>query len=384
MTSAPRGRVYLDWNATTPPLRAVLQAMMAAGTDAWANPSSVHGHGRLARSRVEDARAAVAGVADVDVRDVIFTSGGTEANNLALRSSFAGAGASGPMPTLVTSRIEHPSVTRVAEALEREGRAKVRWLRVTAHGVVDIDDVDRAIREGGVRVVAVQAVNHETGVFQPVREIVAMAHAKGARVHVDAVQAFGRSADVAGEADTRSLASHKLRGPKGVGALLLKQGTRIEPLIVGGAQERGLRAGTVDPVVCAGLAVAAVHARTSPARYAALAPLRARLEAALVALGGQCNTGEAAGVERAPHVASVAWAGWIGAEMAAAIDLEGVSISSGSACSAGTIEPSPVLEAMLGTARASSSVRISLGEETTDADVDACVRAFERVLGRSR
>ncbi len=384
MTAAPSARVYLDWNATTPPLRAVLHAMMAAGTDAWANPSSVHGHGRLARARVEDARAAVAELAGVDIRDVIFTAGGTEANNLALRSPFVGAGA--PVGTLVTSRLEHPSVTRVAEALEREGRAKVRWLDVTRGGVVDLEDLDRALREGPVghvKLVAVQAVNHETGVVQPTHEIAAMAHAKGARVHVDAVQAFGRSRDVAPEADTRSIAAHKLRGPKGVGALVLKQGARIEPVLLGGAQERGLRPGTVDPVAAAGFAVAAVHARTSPTRYAAVAPRRDRLADALVALGGELN-GAGAHVLRAPHVVSVSWAGWVGAEMAAAIDLEGVSISSGSACSAGTIEPSPVIEAMLGTPRASSSVRISLGEETTDADVDACIAAFERVLARGR
>jgi cysteine desulfurase len=374
---APLRRVYLDWNATTPQLPAVADAMRSAANDAWANPSSVHAHGRLARARVEDARAAIADLACVDVRDVIFTSGGTEANNIAIRSAFASEPG-----TLVTSRLEHPSVTRVAEALEREGRAKVRWLAVSKGGTVDLDDLARALAEGGVRLVALQAVNQETGVFQPVREVAALVERARARLHVDAVQAFGRTNELAVEADTRSLAGHKLRGPKGIGALVTKPGVRLDPVLLGGAQERGLRPGTVDPVGAAGLAVAVVHARTSPARYAALAPMRSRLEAALVALNGVMNV-DAAYVARAPHVVSVSWAGWVGAELAAALDLEDISISSGSACSAGTIEPSPVIEAMLGTARASSSVRVSMGEDTSEADVDACIEAFRRVIARA-
>ena len=205
-------RVYLDWNATTPPRTEVTHAMADAARSAWANPSSVHTEGRLARSRVEGAREAVALLAKCDPRDVVLTSGGTEANNLALRSAFARAGG-----TLVVSRIEHPSVTRVAEALEREGRATVHWWRATSSGVVDVEELAAVLGGGGVRLVALQAANHETGVVQPVAEVLAACQRAGALVHVDAVQTLGRSVDVAEYADSRSLAATRWGGPKASG-----------------------------------------------------------------------------------------------------------------------------------------------------------------------
>src|SRR5580692_6780849 len=220
-----RRPVYLDWNATTPPLAAVVEAMAEAARDAWGNPASTHAFGRMAHRRVEDAREAVAALARCDPRDVTFTSGGTEANNLALRSAF-----SRERGVLVTSRLEHPSVTRVAEALEREGRARVRWVRVRPEGTIDLDDFSGALAEGGVRLVAVQAVNQETGVLQPMGDLVVMARRAGARLHVDAVQAFGRLRDVVDLADTRSLAGHKMRGPKAIGALVSRPGLAIEPI----------------------------------------------------------------------------------------------------------------------------------------------------------
>ncbi|HEY2509856.1 MAG TPA: cysteine desulfurase family protein [Polyangiaceae bacterium] len=369
--------VYLDWNATAPPLPAVVEAMVEAARDGWANPASIHGHGRAARARVERGRAAVAALAGCDPRDVVLTSGGTEANNLALRSLAT------PGTTLLVSRLEHPSITRVAEALEREG-ARVVWLPVRADGALDLEGVDRALAEAeGLVVVALQAVNHETGVVQPVAEVIARARGRTeTRVHVDAVQAFGRLPGIVADgADTRSLAGHKIRGPKGIGALVLKPGVRLTPVLLGGAQERGLRPGTVDPIAAAGLAVAADHARSAPERYAALAALRDRLEAALVSLHPRPEVNGVAAI-RAPHVANVSFPGWNGAELVAALDLEGVSVSSGSACSAGTIEPSPVLTAMLGSERASSAVRLSLGEDTTAGDIEEALAAFARVLGR--
>jgi cysteine desulfurase len=369
-------RVYLDWNATTPPLAEVLDAMHAAARDAWGNPASIHAHGRAARAHVEDARAAVADLAHADPRDVVLTSGGTEANNLALRSAF-GAGKG----TLLVSRLEHPSITRVAEDLARRAIADVRWIRVREDGRVDLDDVARAIADAAPPVlVALQAVNHETGVIQPTADAIAIARSRGARVHVDAVQAFGRVDDVVADADSRSLAAHKIRGPKGIGALVTKPGLRLEPLLLGGAQERGVRPGTVDPIAAAGLAIAARRARISPVKYAAIAELRDALERALTASskGARVN-GEA---PRAPHVTNIAFEGWRGAELVAALDLEGISVSSGSACSAGTIEASPVLTAMLGEARAASSLRFSLGEETTRADIEAAIAAVARVLAR--
>jgi cysteine desulfurase len=369
-------RVYLDWNATTAPLPAVIEAMAAAARQSWGNPSSVHAFGRSGRTHVEDARAAVAQLAGCDARDVVLTSGGTEANNLALRSAFAYR-----TGTLVTSRLEHPSVARVAEALERERRARVRWVRVGPDGTIDLEDLQHALSEGGVRLVAVQAVNAETGVVQPVRDVIAMARRVAASVHVDAVQAFGRSEELAEEADTRSLAAHKMRGPKSMGALVTRAGTAITPLLLGGTQERGLRPGTVDPVSAAGLAVAARHALVSPPRWRALKPLRDTLEAGLLRLarGARVN---GAGAPRASHVASIAFPGWGAPELVAALDLEGVAASGGSACSAGTSEPSAVLMAMGDEHAATCSVRFSLGEDTSSSDVDAALAAAERVLAR--
>lgn len=360
-----RARVYLDWNATTPPRPEVLDAMRAAHEEAWANPSSVHGHGRAARATIEDARAAVGALTGVDARDVVFTAGGTEANNLALRTHARRDGA------IVSSRLEHPSVTRVVDALAREGR-EVRWLRVLPSGVLDLEDLDRALA-APTAVVTVQAVNHETGIVQPVAEVVRRAHAASARVHVDAIQGWGK-VPVPGGWDTASVAPHKLRGPKGIGALASR--VRVDPVLLGGAQEKGVRPGTLDAALAAGFGVAARLA--SPERWARIAPLRDRLEAGLEGV----RVGDPA--LRAPHVANLLWPAWIGAELVAALDLEGVSVSSGSACSAGTVEPSPVLEAMLGPRDAASGVRLSLGDLTTEDDVDRAIAAFRAVAARSR
>lgn len=372
-------RAYLDWNATTPPRAEVLDAMREAAARAWANPSSVHGDGRAARAVVEDARAAVAELVGTDPRDVVLTSGGTEANNLALRSAFPREGAPA---ALVTSRLEHPSVSRVAEALEREGRARVRWLEVTAAGAIDLGDLDRALEEGAA-LVTVQAVNHETGVLAPVAEVIARAHAAGARVHVDAVQGWGKVAVPPGW-DTASVAPHKMRGPKGIGALATRPGARIDPVLLGGAQEKGLRPGTVDAALAAGFGVAARIAARSAERWAALADLRDRIERELLAIDAPRGRARVAGdaTRRAPHVSNLLWPGWIGAELVAALDLEGVSVSSGAACSAGTVEPSPVLFAMLGAADAARGVRVSIGDATTEDDASRAVRAFRAVLGR--
>jgi cysteine desulfurase len=368
--------IYLDWNATTPPHPEVVAAMRGALEDAWANPASVHGPGRRARAHVEDAREAVAALVGLDARDVILTSGGTEANNLALALAEGGA--------LVVSRIEHPSVLRAAEQLAGRGGV-VEWAEPEGSGRVEAaafaEACARAARRAPVRLVALQAVNHETGVIQPVAEVAAVAHGCGARLHVDAVQAVGKLGPEAwAGADLIAVAAHKIRGPKGVGALATRPGVKLRPVLVGGAQERGVRPGTQDPAACAGFAVAAERARDGQARYGALAALRDRLEAALVALGGARN-GEAA---RAPHVSNLSWAGWRGDELCAALDLEGVAVSSGSACSAGTAEPSPVLLAMVGLARAGSAVRVSIGEATTVEELDEAVRRWERVLARRR
>lgn len=361
--------VYFDWNATTPPHPDVLAAVAEATRTAWANPASVHRAGQRARAVVDDARQAIAELVQRDARDVILTGGGTEANNLAL----AGARA------LVTSRLEHPSVTRVAEALELAG-GHVTWLPVPELGRLDAEAVARALAAAGPgAVVAVGLVNHETGVVQPVAEIAAAARAAGARLHVDAVQAAGRVApELLHYGDSLALAAHKLRGPKGIGALALRAGQVPQPVLRGGSQERGLRPGTLDAAAAAGFGVAARRALHGHERYAPLATLRDSIERTLAA----SMLVNGAGVERAPHVSSLAFAGVRGDELAAALDLEGVRVSSGSACTAGTSEPSQVIEAMLGRARARCTLRVSLGEDSTQAEVNEFLGSIARVLPR--
>lgn len=365
-------RVYLDWNATTPPLPEVADAMREAALSTWGNPASIHGIGRAARAVVEDARAAVADLAGADPRDVVLTAGGTEANNLALHAIVRGS-------KIVTSRLEHPSVSRVAETLEAEGVARVHWVKVLSGGVLDLDDLDAALEKDAL--VTVQAVNHETGVIQPVAEVLARAKAKGARVHVDAVQGWGK-VPVPSGFHSASVAPHKLRGPKGIGALVTAPGARLVPVLLGGAQERGLRPGTVDPVLAAGFAVAARRAKRAVERFWEIAKLRDELELGLLALGKAKIAGDPR--RRAPHVSTLLWRGWVGAELVAALDLEGVCVSSGAACSAGTVEPSPVLRAMLADDEAATSgVRASLGDATTLEDVRYAVEAFRKVTARA-
>lgn len=361
-------RVYLDWNATTPPLEEVVAVMAQAARESWGNPASVHGTGRAARDLVETAREEVARLVGASARDVIFTSGGTEANNLALRQA----------PAVVTSQLEHPSVTRVAELLEAEGKP-VRWLPVPASGRLEPDAVREALGElPAGAVVAMAAANHETGVVQLLERVTEVVRAAGARLHVDAVQVVGKlpAALLAG-ADTLSLAAHKIRGPKGIGALVHRPERAPRPLLVGGSQERGRRPGTVDPVAAAGFRVAAAWAAQQVSERAALAVLRDRLEQQLVGRGALANGAE---VERLAHVANLSFPGCAGDELVAALDLLGVAVASGSACSAGTTEPSKIISSMLGLERARGAVRVSLGDTTTPHDIDFALAAFERVL----
>ncbi len=219
----------------------------------------------------------------------------------------------------MTSRLEHPSVLRVAEALQREGKAEVYWARALPDGRVDVEDIETALAKGRVRLRGGSGRElRDSGVVQPVSEIIEAAHRAGARVHVDAVQAFGRTSDVAAHADTRSLAAHKMRGPKSIGALLTRPGVTLEAILLGGSQERGLRPGTVDPVAAAGLAAAATRSLASPPRWAALAPLRDGLEARLLRLAPRARVNGAL-TSRMPHVSSIAFPGWRGPDLVAAL-----------------------------------------------------------------
>ncbi|HKQ69453.1 MAG TPA: cysteine desulfurase family protein [Polyangiaceae bacterium] len=377
--------LYLDWNATTPPHPDVLAAMHDAAGRAWGNPSSLHRAGRAAKAFVEGAREAIGDLTGFCARDVVFTSGGTEANNLGLMRPFLGPNGI-RKGVCVTSRLEHPSVTRVAEWLEAQG-VSVAWLEVPSSGRLDPVGVERALASAlpGPRLVAVQAVNHETGVVQPVGAIAEVAHRHDAEVHVDAVQAVGRLEPEAWlGADTLAVAAHKMRGPKGIGALAGRAGIVVRPVLRGGAQERGLRPGTVDPVAAAGFGVAARRAASGSSRYTSVTALRDHLERSLLELGQRSGAAPLRNGDggRAPHVSNLSWPGWSGDELVAALDLEGVCVSAGSACAAGTPEPSRVIAAMAGEERARGAVRVSLGEDTTAEDVISAIRLFERVLAR--
>jgi cysteine desulfurase len=366
--------VYLDWNATTPIHSSVREAMLEAMENAWGNPSSVHRVGRQAKERVEQVRTMLARFFSAHPRDVLFTSGGTEANNLALLDA----------PALVTSRLEHPSVTKVAEVLERDHRP-VRWLSVSRDGRVELDSLRLALSNvpPGARV-SVQAVNHETGVIQPIREIAEITQSCGGYLHVDAVQAIGKiDPKLWRYGDSFSIAAHKIRGPKGVGALVWQCGRPApRPILRGGSQQRGFRPGTLDPISILGFGAAWQRISDGPARYAPLASLRDRLENQLQRLA-EPNVLQRDGLVRAPHVSNLYVPRWRGEEVVAALDLEGVCVSSGSACSAGTAEPSSVITAMYDSARALSSVRFSLGEDTTESDIDFAVDALNRIIARS-
>jgi cysteine desulfurase len=363
---------YLDWNSTSPLSDDVIAAMVGAARDFWANPSSIHRLGQKSKHLVESVRRDIACLVGSSPRDIIFTSGGTESNNWALHDA----------QSLVLSRLEHPSVTRIGERFQEAGRP-VKWVPVGSNGQVDLEGIERCLSEvpkGAC--LALMAVNHETGVIQPLQEAWQIAHSKGAWLHVDAVQAVGKLDPARWQWwDSISLGAHKIQGPKGIGALAWRCGAPTpRPGLVGGSQERGLRPGTVDPMLIAGFGAALRSAHDAPEAYRALAHLRDTLERALVGLA-QPNI--AIGTERAGHVASLFVPNWPGAELVAALDLEGVCISSGSACSAGTSEPSPVISAMLGESRARSTVRVSLGRATTAADIEHAIRAFEKVLTRT-
>lgn len=368
---ATKPPIYLDWNSTSPPHPDVLAAMHWAAANVWANPASVHAWGRQARNLVESVRDFLANLIGANPRDVVFTSSGTEANNWALREA----------PGLVLSRLEHPSITRQGERLAELGRP-VRWLDVPESGQIDPKSVEMSLvgMPAGT-CVAVMAVNHETGIIQAIENIVEIVHRSGAWLHVDAVQALGKLPPSSWKYwDSVSLGAHKIRGPKGIGAFAWKFRRPIpKPLLIGGAQERGLRAGTVDPVLVAGFGAALQRVEQGPSSCARLAPLRDKIESGL---GPLVERNTASNVTRLGNVASLFVRGWSAEELVAAMDLEGVCISSGSACAAGTAEVSPVMTAMRGAERARSTVRVSLGETTTDSEIQQAIDAFRGVLAR--
>jgi cysteine desulfurase len=380
----PAVGIYLDHAATTPLRREALEAMLPYLTEHWGNPSSIYASGRRARQGLDEARETVARLVGAKPREIVFTSGGTEADNLAL-SGFAWA-ASARGRHIVTSAIEHKAVLQACALLERHG-FEITYLPVDADGLVDPDAVAAAITEHTV-MVSVMAANNEVGTIEPIAEIGNVCRSRRVCFHVDAVQLapFAPIEVDAWQADLVSLSAHKLHGPKGVGALFVRQGTPLVPLIQGGSQERQRRAGTENVAGAVGFATAfalAADPVTQATESEREASLRDELLAGLTAIGGVQRTGHPS--RRLPNSASVAIEGIQGGDLVAACDLEGVEVSTGSACTTGSVEPSHVLLALgIDEERAAGSLRLSLGRETTRDDVTQALDVIGRCINRLR
>jgi cysteine desulfurase len=369
-------RVYLDWNATTP-LRPEARQAMAEAWDIAGNPSSVHTEGRQARRLVEDARAAVASAVASRPQNVVFTSGGTEANALALAPGQR-RGAGEPVRRLLVSAIEHTSVLSGG----RFAPEAIKTIGVTGSGLVDLDHLRRLLAEGPPALVSVMLGNNETGAIQPVAEIASVVRAAGGLLHVDAIQALGKIPfDISSiGADLVTLSAHKIGGPKGVGALVLAEDMLgLEALLRGGGQELGRRAGTEN---VAGIAAFGAALRAAMAAQQADAVRVARLRNQLE--DGLRQTPDmtlfSADVARLPNTVLFTVPGLKAETAVIGFDLEGIAVSSGSACSSGKVQPSHVLEAMgFGKDLAQGAVRISLGWSTKEADVDLALKAWRKL-----
>jgi cysteine desulfurase len=374
-------RIYLDHNATTPLDPRVLDAMLPVLREGFGNPSSLHWFGQRARAAVDMAREEVASLLGASPGEIVFTGSGTEADNAALRG--AAAAAREPRRKILYATIEHHAVMNTAKALAEEG-VPVEAVRTSADGRVDLEDL-RGRLDDGTALVAVMLANNETGLVQPVAEVVRAARERGALVHCDAVQAAGkipvdaRALDV----DTLALSAHKIYGPKGVGALYVKRGTRLKAFVRGGSQERNRRAGTENVAGIVGLGRAATLAREEMATEAPrLSALRDRLEARLLAIPGTLRNGDG---PRVPNTANVSFSGVEAESLVMALDMAGVAVSTGAACAAGAVEPSHVLRAMgLSLERVQASLRFSLGRGTTEEQVDHAAALVAEAVEKQR
>jgi len=374
-----QNRVYLDWNATTP-LRPEARAAMVAAYELVGNPSSVHAEGREARHLVEEARSTLAAAVGALPRNVIFTSAGTEANALALSPGLR-SGNRGPVQRLLVSAIEHASVL----AGGRFPASAISTIRVTQSGVVDLDHLRSLLASGPPALVSIMAANNETGAIQPVAEAARIVREVGGLLHIDAIQALGKIAfDINGlNADLASFSAHKIGGPKGIGALVVAEELQgLEPLLRGGGQELGRRAGTENVAAIAGFGAAISAAIMALSEdVPRLITLRKRLERGLHAIASTVVFSK--DVERLPNTTLFTVPGLKAETAVIGFDLEGIAVSSGSACSSGKVQPSHVLLAMgFDSQVAQGAVRISLGWSTREADIDRCLEAW-RKLGNS-
>ena len=370
--------IYLDHNATTPLEPRVLEAMQPYLTGPYGNPSSVHRYGRAARDAVEAARVQVAALAGAEPKELVWTSGGTESDNLALQGVTASARA----PTrILYGATEHPAVLETAEALRQRGWG-VETIAIGGDGLIDWPAFEVQLARAPLRLAAVMLANNETGVIQDTARAATLVRARDALLLVDAVQAAGKMPlDFHDSgAGLMSLSSHKLYGPKGIGALLLRAEVELAPLLHGGGQERGLRGGTENVAAIVGFGAAAELAlHELEARTAHLLALRERLIAGLHAQPGVSIFGEAAA--RLSNTVQFGLKGWEGEALLMALDRKGIAVSSGSACSSGKGEPSHVLLGMgLPRDTAYGAIRVSLGQDNTAAEIDR----FLAVLGELR
>ncbi len=377
-------RIYLDHNATTPPAPAVVEAVARVSREVWGNASSVHHFGQQAKAVMDTARRQVADLIGTEASEVIFTAGGTEADNAAIRGAAEALEPAGRRH-LVTTSIEHEAVLNTVKGLARRGW-RVTTVPVGASGIVSVEAVAAAVTEE-TALVSVMHANNEIGTIQPIAEIAAIARARGALVHTDAVQTVGKvPVDVrALGVDLLSLSAHKFYGPKGAGALWVRRGVRLAPFVTGGRQERGRRAGTENVAAIAGLGAAAELARQSIKEEGPrLAALRDRLERGiLAAVSGAERNGQAA--PRVPNTANVSIDRVESESLLIGLDLEGIAVSSGSACSSGTLEPSHVLKAMgLPHGRTLGSIRFSLGAANTEAEIDHVIAVLPALVDKLR
>jgi cysteine desulfurase len=372
-------RVYLDNNATTPVLPEVLEAMRPYFGERFGNASSIHHHGQETRAAVERARESVAALLGCRASEIVFTAGGTEADNLAL-FGLAGAG-----NHIITSTIEHHAVLNACKHLGKTG-CEISYVPVDGRGLVDPADVKRALRPN-TKLISIMFANNETGVLQDVEEIGNIAAEADVYFHTDAVQAAGKmSIDVDKlRCDLLTISGHKMHGPQGVGALYVRKGTRLEPMLYGGSHERSRRAGTenVPGIVGLGKAAELAAAALDRGEDRNLAEARNRLERELLEI--ECTGLNGEGAPRVPNTTNIYFDGIEGEALIIALDLKGLAVSTGAACSSGSIEPSHVLTAMgLPPERAKASIRFSLGKQNQSEDIDFALRLIPQTVGRLR
>ena len=372
-------RVYLDNNATTPVLPEVLEAMRPYFGEHFGNASSIHHHGQETRAAVERARESVAALLGCRASEVVFTSGGTEADNLAV-FGLVNSG-----DHVITSTIEHHAVLNSCKHLAAKG-CEVTYIPVDGRGLVDPADVRRAIRPN-TKLITIMLANNETGVVEPVAEIGKIAAEADIYFHTDAVQAAGKIAIDVNQigCDLLTISGHKIHGPQGVGALYVRKGTQLEPMLYGGSHERSRRAGTENVPGIVGLGKAAELARAGLERGDDLkmAAARDRLERELLEIEATGLNGE--GAPRVPNTTNIYFDGIEGEALVIALDLKGLAVSTGAACSSGAIEPSHVLTAMgLRPDRAKASIRFSLGKQNTPEDVEFALGLIPETVARLR